>query len=187
MLILASASPRRNELLRLITPDFTVDVSDADETLPDGLDAHEAVALLARRKAEAVAARRDQSDAVIGADTVVVLDGAILGKPHGREDAARMLRALAGRTHTVVTGVCVLAGGRSECFTAEARVAFAAMSEAEIAAYLDTGEPFDKAGAYGIQGFGARYIERVEGDYPAVVGLPVHPLYAALRRMGLLD
>jgi len=186
MLILASSSPRRRELLSLITPDFTVDVSDADESLPQGLSPQEVVLALAQRKAEAVAARHSPADTVIGADTVVALDGMILGKPADRADAAHMLRVLSGRTHTVCTGVCVIAAGRAERFCAGAEVAFAPMSEAEIAAYLDTGEPFDKAGAYGIQGFGARYIERVSGDYPAVVGLPVRPLYAALRRLGLL-
>ena len=181
MLILASASPRRRELLHLITPDFIVDVSDVSEALPASISPVDAVETLALRKAQAVAARHGPDDTVIGSDTVVVLGGEILGKPHDRADAAAMLRRLSGRTHEVVTGAAVLSGAHKTVFHSAALVTFAAMSEQEIAAYLDTGEPFDKAGAYGIQGYGARYIERVEGDYPAVVGLPVQRLYQALR------
>jgi len=186
MLILASASPRRRELLSLITADFTVEVSDVPEALPDGLSPAQAVETLALRKAAAVAARRGAADPVIGSDTVVALDGAVLGKPADRADAVRMLRALAGRTHEVFTGAAVLHGEKQIVFHSSARVTFAPMEEAEIAAYLDTGEPFDKAGAYGIQGYGARYIERVEGDYSAVVGLPVQRLYRALRESDFL-
>ena len=181
MLILASASPRRRELLHLITPDFIVDVSDVSEALPASISPADAVETLALRKAQAVAARHAPDDTVIGSDTVVVLGGEILGKPHDRADAAAMLRRLSGRTHEVVTGAAVLSGAYKTVFHSAALVTFAVMSEQEIAAYLDTGEPFDKAGAYGIQGYGARYIERVEGDYPAVVGLPVQRLYQALR------
>ena len=186
MLILASASPRRRELLSLITPDFTVDVSDVSEALPASISPADAVETLALRKAEAVAARHDPADVVIGSDTLVVLGETILGKPRGRADAADMLRRLSGRTHEVVTGAAVLSGADKTVFHSAALVTFAVMSEREIAAYLDTGEPFDKAGAYGIQGYGARYIERVEGDYPAVVGLPVQRLYQALRSHNII-
>lgn len=181
MLILASSSPRRKQLLSLITEDFLVDVSDADETLPEGISPAEAVCLLAERKARAVADRRAPCDTVVGSDTVVVLDGAILGKPANRADAARMLSALSGRTHHVDTGVCVLHGGEKRIFLSGADVTFAPMTAPEIDAYLDTGEPFDKAGAYGVQGMGARFIERIDGDFYAVMGLPVQKLYAALR------
>ncbi len=186
MLILASASPRRRELLGLIAAGFTVDVSEVPENLPDDIDPAAAVEELSLRKALAVAARHGPADTVIGSDTVVVLDGKILGKPGGREDAARMLRSLAGRAHEVLTGVAVLRGSDRAVFHSSARVFFAPMKEEEISAYLDTGEPFDKAGAYGIQGYGARYIERVEGDYSAVVGLPVHMLYRVMRDMAVI-
>lgn len=182
MIILASASPRRQELLRLITDKFTVSPTNVDETLPDGIDPEEAVQMLARRKAAAVSGA-EAGDIIIGSDTVVVLGDRILGKPHDREEAARMLRALAGRTHRVVTGVAVLCRGSERVFTSGADVTFCDMSDGEINEYLDTGEPFDKAGAYGIQGYGARYISGIRGDYFAVVGLPVHALYGAIREM----
>ena len=181
MLILGSGSPRRKELLSLITPLFVIDTPEVDETLPEGVVPQRAVMLLARRKAEAVAARHTESDIIIGSDTIVVLDGEILGKPKDREDAKAMLRRLSGETHRVFTGVCVHHDGKSEMFYGEASVVFATMTDSEIDEYLDTGEPFDKAGAYGVQGFGSRYIERIDGDYYAVVGLPVHQLYRVLR------
>lgn len=179
--VLASQSPRRQELLRCLFPRFTVRVSEADETLPAGIAPNAAVESLALRKARAVA--RDAPGAlVIGADTVVAIDGLILGKPRDAADAAGMLRRLSGRTHQVYTGVAMLGGGREETFHECTGVTFAPLAEEEIAWYLSTGEPFDKAGSYGIQGYGARFIERISGDYFAVMGLPLHGIYTRIRR-----
>lgn len=183
MLILGSGSPRRRELLSLITPLFVIDTPDVDESLPDGLVPQRAVMMLAKKKAEAVALRHEKGDVVIGSDTVVVLDGEILGKPADREEARTMLRLLSGNTHRVFTGVCICHENRSETFYSEASVTFAEMAPDEIEEYLDTGEPFDKAGAYGVQGYGARYIKSIDGDYYAVMGLPVQQLYRELRRL----
>ena len=180
MLILGSGSPRRKELLSLITPIFAIDTPEVDETLPEGVVPQRAVMLLARRKAQAVAARYAEDAIVIGSDTIVVLDGEILGKPKDRDEAKTMLRRLSGQVHRVFTGVCVHHDGESEMFYGEASVFFADMTDSEIEDYLNTGEPFDKAGAYGIQGYGARYIKRLEGDYYAVMGLPVHQLYKVI-------
>lgn len=182
-LILASASPRRVELLKLITEDFSVVTSQADETLPDGILPPQAVMLLARRKAEAVALQRPD-DMIIGADTIVVLGDTIFGKPRDRKHAADMLTALSGRTHAVHTGVCIWHAGRADCFSQATGVTFAEMDKQEIADYVASGEPDDKAGAYGIQGLGARFIARIEGDYYTVMGLPVQALYQALRQRG---
>lgn len=179
-LILASASPRRKELLSLITADFRVITSSVDETLPDGITPEAAVKLLARRKADDIA-KTHPDDIVIGSDTVVALDGEILGKPADDEYAARMLRALSGKKHMVFTGVCVISPEKTSVFTGSAAVKFAEMSEDEIEEYVKSGECRDKAGAYGIQGFGSRYIEYIEGDYYSVMGLPVRLLYKELR------
>lgn len=181
--ILASQSPRRQELLRFLCSTFEIRVSDVDETISQGVSPADAVELLARRKAEAVA--RDFADAlVIGADTVVAIDGLILGKPCGSEEAAAMLRRLSGRTHQVYTGVCLCRGEKRDVFHCCTDVEFSPLTEEEIGWYLATGEPFDKAGAYGIQGFGARFIRRIAGDFYNVMGLPVNLLYA---RIGNID
>lgn len=183
--ILASASPRRFELLKLITENFSVVTSQADETLEHGILPQQAVVLLAQRKAEAVAMQHPD-DVIIGADTVVALDQTIFGKPRDRQEATEMLEALSGRTHEVHTGVCIWYKGRVDCFSQMAKVTFAGMDKQEIADYVASGEPDDKAGAYGIQGLGARFIARIEGDYYSVMGLPVQALYQALRQKGLL-
>ena len=179
-LILASASPRRKELLALITPDFRVITSWVDESLPDGRDAETAVKLLAERKARDVA-KNHPEDTVIGSDTVVALNGEILGKPTDDQDAARMLCSLSGKKHMVYTGVCVISQEKCSVFAGSAAVKFAEMSDGEIKEYIESGECRDKAGAYGIQGYGARYIEYIEGDYYSVMGLPVRLLYKELR------
>ncbi|WMJ82750.1 Maf family protein [Oscillospiraceae bacterium LTW-04] len=184
-LILASASPRRFELLKLITEDFLVVTSRADESLSPGILPQQAVILLAQRKAEAVAEYRPD-DVVIGADTVVALDDQIFGKPCDRKEAAEMLSTLSGKTHEVYTGVCIWHKGVADCFSQVAKVTFAKMDKQEIADYVASEEPDDKAGAYGIQGLGARFIARLEGDYYTVMGLPVQALYQALRQKGLL-
>ena len=179
-IVLASASPRRRELLQTAGVEFTVCVSDAEERIPPGTPPHEAVMLLAKQKALAVAKDRP-NDLVIGADTVVVYDGAILGKPADEADAARMLRMLSGRTHTVYTGVCLVSAGSAETFFEQTQVTFYPLTDDEIAAYIATGEPMDKAGAYGIQGRGCTLVRGICGDYFNVVGLPVAALCRRLK------
>ncbi len=181
--ILASASPRRKELLAKLGIPFEVIVSDCDETLPPDTPADRAAELLARRKAEAVAAEHPDA-VVIGADTTVVLGSAILGKPHDRADCVRMLTALSGQTHRVITGTAFVAGGKTRSFSEVTEVTFFGLSPAEIAAYADSGEPYDKAGGYGIQGQGGLLIEGIRGDYYNVVGLPVARLLRELRKIG---
>lgn len=180
-LILASASPRRQELLRLITPDFTCCPADLDETVPAGLAPERAPAYLARQKARLVA-QRFPRDTVLGCDTAVLLGDRLLGKPADRAEARAMLTALSGRTHAVVTGCCLCRDGREVRFSAAAAVEFYPLSDAAIAAYLATGEADDKAGAYGIQGKGALLIRGIRGDFYTVMGLPVARLARALAR-----
>ena len=178
--VLASASPRRRELLQTAGVDFTVKVSDADEHIEPDTPPHEAVVSLARQKAQAVA-KACPNDLVIGADTVVVYDGAILGKPADAADAARMLRMLSGKTHVVYTGVCLLYGKKEETFFEQTQVTFFPLTEQEIDAYVATGEPMDKAGAYGIQGRGCTLVQSICGDYFNVVGLPVAAVCRRIR------
>lgn len=182
--VLASASPRRRELLALIGIDHIVLPANIDETMrPDELPAPHALRL-AVEKAAAVA--RTRSDAVvIGADTVVVLDGKVLGKPANVDAAREMLRALNGRTHTVITAVAVAYNGATRQGAEEVEVTFRKLAQDEIEAYIGTREGMDKAGGYGIQGFGATIVERIEGDYFAVMGLPLVRLTMLLREAGL--
>lgn len=182
-LILASGSPRRKELLEQIGVSFTVKVSHADETIPSGMTPEEAVMHLASIKAVAVAANHKDSF-IIGADTVVILDGEILGKPKDSKEAKRMLQSLSGRTHAVCTGVAIRRGKDEYLFYEKTNVTFWELTEEEINGYLETGEPFDKAGAYGIQGAGAILVKKIDGDYFSVVGLPISSLYRHLRRLG---
>ncbi len=180
-LILASQSPRRQELLRLITQDFTVCPADVDEALIEGVSLADEVARLAAQKAQAVAGHNPEA-VVIGSDTLVVCDGQALGKPVDAEDARRMLRLLSGRTHEVMTGLALCIPHKPMIKdTVITTVRFAALEETEISAYIQTGEPMDKAGAYGIQGLGARLIEGITGDYYSVMGLPVRRLYMHMR------
>ena len=173
MIILASKSPRRQELLKFITQDFTVKTAEVDETLPEKISPADAVLYLSKIKAEPF---KNENDIVIGADTVVAIDGKILGKPSDKADARDMLRLLSGKTHSVFTGVTVFKGNDSKSFFSETKVTFFELSESEIENYISTGEPLDKAGAYGIQGFGSLLVEKIEGDYFNVVGLPVSKL-----------
>lgn len=177
--LLASQSPRRRELLRLLFADFDTCVTNADETLPAGAAPGEAVREIALRKARA-AVREHPEVLVIGADTVVSIDGTILGKPRDAAHATQMLRRLSGRTHQVFTGVALCRDGREESFFVKTDVTFAPLDEEEIAWYLQTDEPFDKAGAYGIQGYGARFITGITGDFFNVMGLPVSAIYERL-------
>ena len=178
-LVLASQSPRRQALLRLLTEDFEVLISDADETLPEGIAPADAVMMLAARKAEAVAALCPDA-LVIGADTVVAIDGQILGKPADAKEAGAMLRLLSGRVHEVYTGVCLWKNQTARSFCCVTQVDFAPLSEQEITWYVASGEPFDKAGGYGIQGLAARFVRGITGDYFNVMGLPVRMLYEHL-------
>jgi len=181
-LILASASPRRAALMRLITPDFTVQPSRFDESSVRRAVPSELTAALARGKAGEVAARFPEA-VVVGCDTVVERDGKVFGKPASPEDAYRMLLALSGGVHTVLTGVCVLFPGGEEHLVSETRVKFYPLSEEEIRAYILTGEPYDKAGGYGIQEKGGLFVEEIQGDYYNVVGLPVARVYRILQQI----
>lgn len=179
-IVLASASPRRQEICTLLGLTFTVRpaVSEASVDLALGVD--EAVIKVARGKAEEIAAAHPDTP-VLGADTAVVIDGEILGKPHDAEHAKAMLRRLSGRTHRVITGVWLCNNEKSGGFADSAEVVFAPMTEDEIEAYVSSGEPMDKAGAYGIQGYGMRFITGIHGDFYTVMGLPSGRLYAFLK------
>jgi septum formation protein len=208
MLILASASPRRQELLRNAGISFAVQPANIDETPMAGEPARDCAERLAREKAVTVWRERPE-DLVLGADTIVVVEESILGKPEDADDAARMLRMLSGREHQVITGVCLVSPaavqpeGKSPLLANSARsgapsgisssesvrvasettlVTFEQLSEKEIRDYVATGEPMDKAGAYAIQGMASRWIPRIEGDYSNVVGLPVALVYRMLRQ-----
>ncbi len=182
-LVLASASPRRARILRDLRVPFRVVVSHEDETLRAGEDGPAAVERLARAKALSVA--RDEVLPVLAADTEVLCDGHILGKPDGEEGAVAMLRRLAGRSHEVVTGVCLVAGGVPRSGVERSTVVFAPMSEAELAWYAATGEPLDKAGGYHVDGRGALFVETVEGSPSNVAGLPVRLVLRLVREAGL--
>ena len=183
-LILASRSPRRAELLMAAGFDFTVSVADVDETPHHGEAPIDYVARLAREKACAIAATKEEI--VLAADTTVVLDGQILGKPEDAQDATRMLNALSGRRHEVMTGICLKQGDRVASEVAITAVWFASLTPTEIETYVASQEPLDKAGAYGIQGLASRFIERIEGSYSNVVGLPVALVYQHLRAIGVV-
>lgn len=196
--ILGSGSPRRRELLGMILPEFTVLPSRFDEESiqREGMTPCEVVCTLSREKAREVferyrAENPQEEICVIGGDTIVISpDGEVMGKPSSRADAARMLKQLSGCTHQVMTAVTVMAQSVGQTlervFTVQTDVTFYPLSDSEIERYLDTGEPFDKAGSYGIQGYGGLLVERIAGDYNNVVGLPVARLMRELREMGLL-
>ncbi len=184
-IILASQSPRRRELLSLIGIPHEVRPADVDETHRPGEPPAVYCERLAREKAIALAGTADGDAIVIGSDTIVVVDGEVLGKPRDRSDARRMLRALSGRSHVVMTGVAVARRGQVESGVEEVDVTFRPLGDDEIAAYVLTGEPMDKAGAYGIQGFGATIVSRIEGDYFAVMGLALVRLVGLLGRVGV--
>lgn len=171
-IILASASPRRRELLTLAGIEYTVVPSACEEILPERITPEKAVQSLAEQKAADVFARFPD-DTVIAADTVVALDGNILGKPKDESDAFHMLSSLSGRIHTVYTGVCIMKKDKKELFFSATDVEFYPLTEEEINRYIATGEPMDKAGAYGIQGKGALLVKKINGDYFNVVGLPI--------------
>jgi septum formation protein len=184
-LILASSSPRRSELLKQLGLDFRILPCEVNETSPPGLRPGELVETLAARKALAAAGLLDKG-IVIGADTVVALNGQVLGKPTGTSDAVEMLRQLQGTNHEVYTGVALVDAGRREILIdhEQTRVYFKPLEEIEILRYVSTGEPMDKAGAYAIQGLAAMFISRLEGCYTNVVGLPLAKLSEMLRQFG---
>ena len=179
-IILASASPRRSELMTLASFRFDVICADIDEIVPEKALPQEVVMSLALQKAQAVA-KDHRKSAVVGSDTVVALDGKILGKPCSEKEAAEMLRSLSGRIHKVFTGVAIVCGEKVTSFFEETEVEFYPLTDQEILDYVATGEPMDKAGAYGIQGRGAVLVKRINGDYFNVMGLPISKVYRELK------
>ena len=180
-LILASASPRRQELLKLFGIPFCVKVADIDETMDPAKAPFDEVARVSRKKAMAIP--READDVVIAADTIVVCQGRVLGKPHSEAEAAEMLQLLSGRDHQVMTGCSILRGDRCETFTEVTDLHFRPLRRSEIARYIASGEPMDKAGSYGIQGGAALFCEKMTGDYYNVMGLPVCRLGEVLRKI----
>ncbi|HEX6923509.1 MAG TPA: Maf family protein [Bacillales bacterium] len=183
-LILASGSPRRKQLLTQASLSFDISVSKVDESINEHQTPAEAVQTLALRKAKKVA-RRYPDAVVLGADTVVSIDGTILGKPKNEDDAMAMLQRLSGRVHTVYTGTAVVSAEQTLSFYAGTEVLFWELAKDEIEAYISSGEPFDKAGSYGIQGLGATLVKEIHGDYFTVVGLPLSRTVRALRNFGI--
>ena len=171
--VLASASPRRKELLSLIFNEYDIRPADCDEALPEGIKAQEAVEYLSLIKNKATVEICDKKSLVISADTVVAVDGEILGKPQDKEDARRMISLLSGREHQVFTGVTLSLNGNFKTFSEKTDVVFYKLTDKEIEDYISTDEPYDKAGAYGIQGKAGLLVKAVNGDYYNVVGLPV--------------
>lgn len=185
-IVLASRSPRRRELLEnLGVKELVIRPAKGEEQAPEGASPAAIVEALARQKAEEIAPSVEKDAVVIAADTIVWLDGQLLGKPHSEDEAKDMLRRLSGRMHSVFTGICVIASGRVLCESEEAHVFFRALSDAEIDAYVATGEPMDKAGAYGAQGLASLFVERIEGSFFNVMGLPVCRLGIMLKKVGV--
>ncbi|MBS4217005.1 septum formation inhibitor Maf [Bacillus sp. FJAT-49711] len=184
-LVLASASPRRKEILQKLNIPFTTFSPNADETLSTGLRPSDFVMTLALRKVS-LASEHFPNAAIIGSDTVVVCDELILGKPKNQEEAYQMLKQLSGRIHSVYTGVAIFHNGETETFYEKTDVEFWELTETNIHQYIKSGEPFDKAGAYGIQGQGALLVKSITGDYYNVVGLPISRLYRTLSAMGII-
>ncbi len=182
MLVLASRSPRRREILAQAGIPFTVRPADVPEEAGPGERPRDHVERLAREKAEAV--QTSPGEVVLGADTVVVVDGEILGKPASPDDARRMLAMLSGREHEVITGICLRAPGKSVTRSETTKVRFVPLAAEDIDAYVASGEPMDKAGAYAIQGLASKFIDRVEGCYFNVVGLPIALVWRHLRDFG---
>ena len=184
MLILASQSPRRRSLLAMLGLDFAVDTADIDETMDPTLPPETEVARLSEAKARAVE-QKHPGDLILTADTVVVVDGCVLGKPRDAEEAKAHLRRLSGRSHTVMTAFCLLQNGLADVHVEKTHLHFKPLSEGEIAAYVASGSPMDKAGAYGIQDQAAVFVRAIEGDYYNVMGLPLCALVQCLRRRGV--
>lgn len=185
MIVLASKSPRRQELLRLLGVEFQIVTEDIDETMDPALPAQDEVRRVSACKADAVMCLVNKDDIVISADTIVVLDGHVMGKPRSEAEAVQMLRSLSGRTHRVMTGMTVRQGDRTESVTVTTEVTFRTLSDREIDAYVASGEPMDKAGAYGIQGGASVFVSGIVGEYFNVMGLPVCTLTQLLRLFGV--
>ncbi len=185
-IILASSSPRRKELLEKIGLKFEVEPGDCAEIVDTDLEPHEMVRKLSLEKAEAVA-RKHRNVVVIAADTVVLIDGKILGKPKSPTEAKKMLRALSGKSHVVITGFTIIDTAKKRVLSkaVETKVYIRELNPEEIDAYVKSGEPLDKAGAYGIQGLGSVLVEKIEGDYFNVVGLPLRALSEGLKEFGI--
>lgn len=183
-IILASASPRRREICTLLGLDFTIQAAKNEPPLDPSLLPAQAVRYVAAAKAREVFTK-NPSKIILGADTAVVCGGRIFGKPSDKPEAFQMLRELSGKAHTVMTGVCILSPQKQVCFTDTALVEFFPLTDEEITAYIQTGEPMDKAGAYGIQGAGARFIKHIEGDFYTVMGLPCGRLYQELKEFSV--
>lgn len=179
-IILASASPRRRELLGIITENFEVIPSDAEEVVPKSISAEDTAEFLARIKAKSVGEKYAEST-VIGADTCVIIENKILGKPKDKTDARQMIKLLSGRTHKVITGCAIAKGNKMTAFSVETEVEFYTLSDSEIEDYINTFEPYDKAGSYGIQGKASLFVKGIKGDYFNVVGLPIAELNRKLK------
>ncbi|KIQ94900.1 Septum formation protein Maf [Anoxybacillus thermarum] len=182
-LVLASSSPRRKQLLRMLGLPFDILVGDVDESFDAALSPSEIVKQLAHKKANAVWQQKKDA-CVIGADTIVVSEGEVLGKPTGEQDAFRMLKRLSGTTHEVWTGVAICAEKECVTFAEKTDVTFWPLTDEDIWAYIATKEPLDKAGAYGIQERGALFVKKIDGDYFSVVGLPIARLARELKKFG---
>lgn len=180
--ILASSSPRRRELMSQAEIKYDICIKNVDETIPEGTEPGKAAETTAMKKATAVA-QVNEDAIVVGADTIVVFQDKILGKPKDKEDAVRMLKMLSGKEHKVITGVCLVHNKKAECFHSESTVKFYELTDEEIKHYVATGEPMDKAGAYGIQGKGCVLVEKIEGDYFNIVGLPISRVAREIRRI----
>ena len=185
-IILASASPRRKEILEKTGLQFTVDESSYEEETDSGLKPRELARYLSREKAREVA-RRHRNALIIAADTIVVSGGRLFGKPRSKQEAREMLKALSGKSHSVITGFTIIDTKEKKEFskTVESKVFFKKLSADEIEAYIRSGEPFDKAGAYGIQGLGAVIVKKIEGDFFNVMGLPLNALSESLKKFGI--
>lgn len=181
-IILASKSPRRQELLKTITENFICIPSEAEEIIPDNIETDEVSTYLASLKARDIYSS-NSSDLVIGCDTVVINNDTILGKPKNPEDAFNMLKSLSGNTHKVITGCCIIYNEKEYTFKSVTEVEFYPLTDDEINAYINTDEPFDKAGAYGIQGRGSLFVKAIKGDYFNVVGLPISLLLRELNKI----
>lgn len=185
MIILASKSPRRQELMQLIGLEFQVMTEDVDETMDPSLPLKEEIKRVSSLKAAAVQSACTKEDIIVAADTMVAIDGQRLGKPKTEGDAVRMLKMLSGNSHDVITGLTVMQGDRVETTSVVTQVAFRNLSDEEIRAYVATGEPMDKAGAYAVQGKGSIFVSGLIGDYFNVMGLPLCTLSGLLRKFGI--
>ncbi|MBR6801420.1 MAG: septum formation protein Maf [Eubacteriaceae bacterium] len=182
--ILASKSPRRAELIKMLTDDVIITPSDADESFREELSVYENVMNAAKAKAVSVKfGEISKEDIILGADTVVVLDGMVYGKPKDKDDARNMIRSLSGRTHSVISGVCLIRDEKVLSFYDETFVTFDELTDEEIEEYISTSEPYDKAGSYAIQGLAGKHIRKLDGCYFNVVGLPVNKIYNELKNL----